>query len=208
MTESGRQYKIPRVADEFGLDRIEEELVARRTREDDRSSLRELAALFNRRLLRTVMEDAGMDPLENEVENVYRLLTDDDVSSGVRTETRKKLEGNGVEPDRVESSFVTYQAVRTYLREERGLDGDADRPDDSERIQAVEESVNRLQSRTVTVTEEKLSRLRRTDRVSLGEFRVLLNLRVFCEDCGTQYELGELFERGACECSAEAAQPE
>lgn len=61
------------------------------------------------------MEDAGMDPLEGEVENAYRLLTEESVSSGVRTETRKKLERNGDGVNQVEADFVTYRVVRTDL---------------------------------------------------------------------------------------------
>jgi hypothetical protein len=199
------QYKVAQVADEFDLHDIEDQIAEYWTSEEDSLSLRELATLFNRRVLGAAMERAHMDPLDGEIENIYRLLTDDDVSSGVRTETRKKLERNGIDVDQLESSFVTYQAVRTYLKEGRDLEYERD--DDGDRIESVATSVNRLQNRTAAVTEEKLSRLRRNEDISLGEFRVLLDLRVFCEDCGTQYEFGDLLDEGGCRCDTKPEAP-
>lgn len=204
MTDTTR-YKVGRVARAYDLDSAGDELVERRTREDP-ASFRELAAYFNRAVLRAAMEEAGMDPLDGEVENAYRLLSDEDVSSGVRTETRKRLERNGVDVDGVESDFVTYQAIRTYLQEARDVTREA--PTAEERIESVDGAVKRLQSRTTSVTEEKLGQLRDTDRIDLGEFRVLLDLRVFCDDCGNQYEVGELLERGGCDCSDGATRME
>lgn len=200
MTEKAR-YKVERVARAYGLDSVLDELVERWTRENDAMSLRDLATYFNERVLRAAMEEAGADPLDGEVANAYRLLSDDDVSSGVRTETRKRLERDGVDIDRVESEFVTYQAVRTYLQEAR--DATREEPTDEELIESVDETIERLRGRTTAVTEEKLRQLRDGSRVDLGEFRVLLDLGVFCEDCGTQYEVGELLERGGCDCADE-----
>lgn len=200
MTETTR-YKVGRVAQSRGLDSLGDELVERWTREDDAMSLRELATHFNERVLQSAMEEAGMGPLDGEVENTYRLLSDDDVSSGVQTETRKRLERNGIDVDRVKSEFVTYQAVRTYLQECR--DATYEGPTDEERVESVDEAIKRLENRVITVTEEKLRQLRDADRTALGEFRVLLDLRVFCEDCATQYEVGELLDHGGCNCSDE-----
>lgn len=205
MTETTR-YKVERVAQSHGLDSIGDELVEGWTRENDAKSLRELAAYFNERVLETAMEAAGVDSLDGEVENTYRLLSDDDVSSGVRTETRKRLQRNGVDVEKVESEFVTYQAIRTYLQDGRGVT--REKPTDEERVESVDEAIKRLRNRTTAVTEEKLRQLRDGDRVNLGEFRVLLDLRAFCEDCGTQYEVDELLERGGCACSGELRQRE
>lgn len=199
MTNANRRYKISRVAEKYGLPDIEDELVERRTR-DDPESLRALASYFNREVLRAAMEAAHVNALEGEVENTYRLLTGKDVSSGVRTETRKQLERNGISVDELESDFVTYQAVRTYLKE--GRDIEYERASDTNRVETVEESITRLQNRTLAVTEEKLGQLDRTDRIDLGEFQVFLDLRVFCEDCGTQYEIGKLLQQGGCQCGS------
>ena len=41
------------------------------------------------------MEDAGMAPLDGEVENTYRLLTDSNVNTGAHTQARRRLEHAG-----------------------------------------------------------------------------------------------------------------
>lgn len=204
MTRLEPQYKVPRVADEFGLPDLKDRLVEYWTRDEDPLSLRELASFFNRNILQAAMVDAGMDPLDGEVANTYRLLTDDEVSSGVRTEIRKKLEHNGIDVDHLESSFVTYQAIRTYLKEGRDLDYEQD--DSGVQRESVEETLNRLQTRMTTVTNEKLEQLRQADEISLGEFRVLLDLRIFCDDCGRQYKLGDLLEQSGCDCKSVATE--
>lgn len=193
-------YKVERVAQTYELDSIGDELVEKWTRETDAASLRELATYFNERVLQAAMKEAGMDPLDGEVTNTYRLLSNEDVSSGVRTETRKRLEQNGVDIAQVESDFVTYQAVRSYLQDGRGVRYQT--PTDEERIKSVDDTLQQLQSRTTNVTEEKLNQLRNTERINLGQFRVLLDLRVFCEDCDSQYEVSELLERGGCDCAS------
>lgn len=196
------RYKVGRVASAYGLDSIGDELVDRWTRETDAASLRELAAYFNKRVLQAAMEEAGLDPLDGEVENTYRLLTGDDVSSGVRTEARKRLERDGLDVSHVEGDFVTYQAVRSYLQDGRGAVQQS--PTDEERIEFVEKTIKQLQTRMVNVTDEKLAQLRDMDRVNLGQFRVSLELRVFCEDCGSQYEVSEFLDAGSCDCPPKA----
>jgi hypothetical protein len=198
MTDSDRRYKVARVANERGLADVENELVERWTTADDPASLRDLETYFNERVLETAVKDAGMNVLDGEVENLYRLLTSEDVSRGVQTETKKKLERNGIDVDQLKSDFVTYQAVRTYLKE--GRDVERERSTDAERIEAAGASIAQLQQRSVAVTEKKLSQLDRTGRIDLGDFRVLLDVRVFCEDCGNQYEVRELLDRGGCRC--------
>lgn len=170
---------------------------------DERESLRTLADRFNRRLLEVAMTDAGVSTLDGEASNVYRLLTDDDVSSGVRTEARNRLEREGIDVDRLERDFVTYQAIRSYLRDYRGARYESD--SDRSRTETVVETVQRLRSRTRSVVEKSLAQLRDTDRISLGEFRLFVEIDVLCEDCDTQYGLVELIERGGCAC--ERAEP-
>lgn len=144
------------------------------------------------------MTEAGMSSLDGEVENIYRLLTDDDVSSGMRTDARRRLDRNGVDVESLESDFVSYQAIRTYLKDVRNAEYD-DSPD-PDRVEKVAESVRRLRSRTTTVAEGNLDQLRNADELTLGESRVLVDINVLCEDCGNQYSYDELLERGGCDC--------
>lgn len=206
MSTENRRYKVSRIAEKYGLTNLEDELVKLWTQEDDRASLRDLATYFNERVLQTAVENAGINALEGEVENMYQLLTDDEVSRGVKTETRKKLERHGIDVEELESDFVTYQAIRTYLKD--GRDVEYERGTDAERTENVGQSITRLQNRTITVTEEKLSHLEQTNRIELGEFRVLLDLHIFCEDCGSQYKVGEVLEQGGCQCRSTSAREE
>jgi hypothetical protein len=197
---SGRRTKVARLIDEYGLATLGAEMERRWTSDgDDRLSLRALADRFNQRLLEATMTDAGMQPLSGEVENTYRLLTDDDVGSADETRTRRRLERNGVDVERLQSDFVTYQAIRTYLKDHRGAEHVTD---DRPRTVVEGENIQRLRGRTKTVTEGRLEQLRSADNIRLGEFRVFAELNVLCEDCGARYEVEELLDRGGCECSS------
>lgn len=188
--------KVARLIDEHDLTGLGAKLEDRWTATDDRRmSLRDLADYFNRELLAAVLADADAQPLDGEVENTYRVLTDDDVRSASRTRARRRLEREGVDIDDLESSFVTYQAVRSYLTDGRGAEYSPDGASVADRRRTIQQLQGRLQS----VTESKLDSLA-GEEVTLGEFRTLVNVRVVCEDCGAQYEVSELLDRGGCDC--------
>ena len=204
--ESPPANKVARLIDVYGLgEEFGDRLEALWTAEgEERESLRTLAARFNRRLLEVEMTETGMSTLDGEVDNLYRLLRGDDVSSGVRTEARVRLEREGVDVERLEGDFVTYQAIRSYLKEYRGAD--YQHGSDSSRVDTVIETVQRLQSRVRSVAERNLQQLRDTGRLSLGEFRLFVGIEVLCEDCNEQYGLIELLKRGGCECERAASE--
>jgi len=196
---SGRRTKVARLIDEYGLEALGPEMEQRWTADgDDRLSLRALAEYFNQQLLEAKMTGAGMQPLSGEIENTYRLLTDDDVGSADETRTRRRLERNGLDVESTQQDFVTYQAIRTYLKDHRGAEHATD---DRPRTVVEGENIQRLRGRTKTVTEGRLKQLQRGDHITLGAFRVFTEINVLCEDCGMRYEIDELLERGGCECS-------
>ena len=198
----GRRSKVRRLIDEYGLDGEGERLENLWTAErGDRLSLRELADDFNRRLLRAVMVEAGMNPLDGEVGNTYRLLTDDDVSSGMRTQAKQTLEREGIDIDELQKNFVSHQAIHTYLTKYRGVT--QDEQTDEDRVQKGLDTIQRLRSRTSAVSENIVENLANTGRIQVGEFEVLVDVRVFCRDCGTQYDVQDLLEEGHCECGGE-----
>ena len=194
----GRPSKVARLLDEYDLLELGAELERRWTADEDRWSLRDLATHFNHQLLRRTLEDANVQTLEGEVENIYRLLTDDDVSSGDRTRIRRRLERDGVDVDALEDDFVTYQAIRTYLKKHRDAEYT---PDETDPIEREVSNVQQLRGRLVSVTEGKLKQLRNAEELDLGEFRLLVDVQVVCEDCNGQFEVVELLERGGCHCS-------
>ncbi len=194
--------KVARLIEEYGFDesfgdRLETLWTADRER---RKSLRDLADLFNRRLLKARMTGAGMSTLDGEVDNIYRLLMADDVSSGTRVETRTRLERNGIDVDRLERDFVSYQAIRSYLKDYRDTEYVRDERD---RTESVRQSIQRLRSRLRSVTETNLTQLRDTGRLVLGDYRLFIDVDVLCEDCGAQYGITELLERGGCNCRSD-----
>lgn len=196
----GRRSKVERLLDEYELEEFGEELERLWTTEENRRSLRDLAAIFNRTLLEQELESTRITLLDGEVENIYRLLTADDVSAAERTRVRRRLERNGVDVEKLESQFVTYQAIRTYLKTVRGAEYEPAAVDSLER---EVKNLQQLRGRTAAVTEGKLDQLRNAEEIALPEFRTLVNIQVVCEQCNTQWEVLELLERGGCECSLE-----
>lgn len=198
---SPRRTKVVRLFDKYDLHGVGDELERRWTGQDgERDSLRTLADAFNRQLLETAMLGAGMDPLDGEVENIYRLLTDDDVSSGTKTETETRLRQQGVDVNELRKDFVTYQAIRTYLKDVRDASYE---PDTSDGVEKAQSSFDRLIGRTTSVVEQTVGQLRKNDSLRLGKFRIQTTVTVYCEDCDTQYQAATLLERGGCDCPSE-----
>lgn len=196
-SDPGRRGKVARLLDEYNLEDLGDELEQSWTAETDRRSLRELADYFNHKLLLRKLEEANAQPLDGEVENFYRLLTADSVSSAERTRVRRQLERDGIEVDALKSDFVTYQAIRTYLKEFRDAHY---RQTDTDPIDREKQNLQNLRGRTVAVTEGKIRQLRKNDEIALGEFQTLVNMQIVCKECNTQLEVFDLLDRGGCEC--------
>lgn len=197
-----RRSKVGRLIRTYELDGMSEDLEARWLGTGEtQNSLRELADYFNHRLLRTVMNEAGMSPLEGEVENAYRLLTDD-VSAGIKIQTRKRFEREGVDVDQLERDFVSHQAIYTYLTKYRNVQ--KDEATDENRIEKSAEAVQRLKNRLTAVTDNTLDSLQETDRITTGDIDVSVDVRAFCHGCGRQYEVRELLEAEGCDCKSDA----
>jgi len=202
---AGRGCKVDRVCAERDLPTLAERLVERRTETD--ASLRDLERFFNRSVLAAAMRAAGMELLEAEAANVYRLLAADDVSHAARTEARDRLARAGVDVDAVTGDFVTYGTIRTHLRECVGMETGRERTVDAD---AAAETVFKLLGRTEAVTERELSRLAGTEEAPFdaGELTVSLTARVACGTCGEEYGLRHLLERGGCRCGRDRGSDE
>jgi DNA-binding transcriptional ArsR family regulator len=203
ITDGGRDYtdsKVGRVIEEFGLTGLGAELEARWTgAAGSRSSLRELADAVNKQLLAAALEEAGHSLREGEIAERYAALTDDDVSSGVRTRVRRELERKGIDVDALTDDFVSHQAVHTYLTKYREAELTTDETD---RVSKALETIRRLRSRMVAVVENSLERLRQHGDLSIGEFEVFVQVQVTCTECGTQYDLRSLLEGESCNCDS------
>ncbi|MFB6095450.1 MAG: rod-determining factor RdfA, partial [Halodesulfurarchaeum sp.] len=189
--------KVARVVDEYGLDAAPAELEAAWTRTTDRKSLRELADDLNRRLLRSAMREAGLDPIDADVGSAYRALTDDSDGAS-RVQKARELERQGVDVDSLQDDFVSHQAIHTYLRRYRNVE--PPESDDEDRLDAERDRVERLQGRMRAVAEDAVGRLRDADEIALDGFDVVASIDVHCEECGRSYRVGELLRRGGCAC--------
>lgn len=207
MTDSdsdGTTYnsKVSRVTQRYGLEGIDRTLVDLWTREEERYSLRELADHFNERVVAAAMEDAGVAPLDGEVANTLRLLTDDEVSAGKRTQARNRLEQQGVDVSRLTDDLVSYQAINRHMKQRLDVDRDTEssEPDPADKL----ESIRALQNRTAAVTESKLEELRATGEYGVGDLDVYVDISVTCSDCFRTLSVSEFFEQGGCDCSPQS----
>ncbi|SDR02818.1 rod-determining factor RdfA [Natronobacterium texcoconense] len=205
-SEEGRSAtcgcKVGRIAHQHGLSKLDDELVRYWTdRTDERYSTRELAEHVNQQVLAAALDDAGLQYKDGEVENTYRLLTDDDVSSGTRVQTRKELEREGVPVEDVESDFVSHQSVYNHLTD--CLEAELETPSDEERLERSRDKLGALRNRTAAVTEDTIAQLARSDVLDVGEFNVVVNVTITCEECKTQYTSRDLLEQGGCDCRTE-----
>ncbi|MEA5388216.1 hypothetical protein VB773_00660 [Haloarculaceae archaeon H-GB2-1] len=188
-----------RLIAEYDMEGMAEELERRWLGEGiERRSLRDLADEFNRELLRRAMSDAGVSPLEGEVNNLYRLLTDSDVSSGERTRARRSLESDDVDVDSLTRDFVSHQAIHTYLTKYRDVSQPSTDPED--KVEKDSETIRKMRNRLAAITTKTLENLSRTERISLGDFTVFVDVRVTCTDCNATYSVSDLLTRGGCEC--------
>lgn len=197
-TSSRPNSKVARVIESYDLAGMGEELERRWTGVDgERTSLRNLADAFNRRVLKAAMRAAGQSAVESDVESAYAALTDDQVGRGDRMRKRRELEQAGIDVDGVLDDFVTHQAIHTYLTGYRG----AELPDRSEdRVDRKLETLERLQGRTAAVTESTVDALVDAGDLTDHDYELLVDVRVICPDCGADYAVGDLFRSGGCDC--------
>lgn len=192
------RYKVGKVIDQYSLTGMGDELEARWTGDlPDSYSLRELAEYFNKEVLRVVLAGTDHQQFSGGIAHIYRLLTDDDVSSGDRTRIRNALERDGIDIEALTQDFVTHQAIHTYLTKGRNVQKEEETRD---RVANTRGTINRLRSRLIAVSETTLTQLRESGKITLGDFDVLVDISVHCTDCETHRNLFELLTDRGCEC--------
>jgi len=193
--------KVGRVATEYEIDAVGTELASLWRGEDSEAySLRDLQHYFNRHVLEAELRSANVEVLDGELENTYRLLTDDDVSAGMRTQAAGRLERDGVDVESVQRDFVSHQSIHTHLRECLGAEKD---PEPADRVASTQNTVGSLEARTEKIAANNLERLA-GEEVALDGFDVIVTTHVTCDACGRRHEFGELLANGGCQCQVEA----
>ncbi len=188
--------KVGRTAEQYGLDGLDELLRERRA---EGASLRRLETVVNEAALRSALEAADTDVFRD-AETIYRNLTSEDVSAGVRTETEAWLSRVGVDPAELDADFVSYQTVRSHLRE--CLDVDTAR-DSSLSVDDAEGTVEWARSRSEGIIGRTIERLDDTDGFHSGTVDVTQVVRVSCRDCGASYPVERFLDRGGCDCGSD-----
>jgi hypothetical protein len=196
--ESRGGCKVDRISRKYDLDDIDEVL---RDDWEEGTSLRDLETQYNQRVLEAALRAAGVEVLQGEVENLYQLVTGDDVSAGTQVEARSRLEQYGIDPESVRDDFVSYQTIRTHLRECLAMETERE---SSVTPTDAKNTVFKLLSRTESITRRTIDRLRSSGQLDVGEVDVTLSLRIACTDCGQEYTFSRLLERGRCSCTGES----
>lgn len=111
--------------------------------------------------LTTAIARSEYGPVGGEVDGVYRQIQGEDGTVANQTWTRRQLERTGV--DALESVFVTYQAIRSYLKRVRNTEYEPD----ADPIERDRNSVQQLRNRTTAVTESKLDGLDAANEIEL-----------------------------------------
>lgn len=196
-----RRSKVGRLLEEYDLTGVGAGLERRWLGVDgERRSLRDLADGLNRLLLSAALERAGERSVEGEVENYYRLLTDDEVGTAARTEAEAKLARIGIDVESVRQDFVSHQAVHTYLTKYRGVEPPGKAGSADAALENRSETLQRLQQRLVAVAERSLESLRDAGHLSIDSFDVMVRVTVYCDTCGTTSDAFDLLARRGCEC--------
>ena len=193
----GRRTKVARVIDEYDLEGLGDRLEALWTAEPgERTSLRDLADVFNEAVLEAAIREAGGSPLEFEVSGTYEMLSSG--SGPDATRASRRLEREGIDVDTLERDFVTHQAVHTYLTKHR----EASLPEDERsRVERKVETIEKLQGRVTAVTESAVESRAAGDELDRGDYDVLVDVRTVCPSCGADRPVGELLRTGGCSCS-------
>lgn len=196
--------KVGTVSGRHDLQDVAAELKRRWTDDgDDRYSLRDLAEQFNRRVLRSAMVEAGMNPLEGEAENLYHLLTDDDASPGDRVDAERRLEHEGVPVETLRDDFVTHQTVYRHLKDCVGAEYEEE-TDPAERLERDVERIDAFQNQLRVVSEEIVRRLTDAGLSQVESPGVYVDVQILCEECGAHFSPRDLLENDACDCDRDA----
>jgi hypothetical protein len=193
-TDAGTECKVDRVSRRRDLSGIDERLCERRS---DGASLRDLERVFNVAVLRAATRAAGMETLDGEVENFYRLLTDETVTPGERVDAESRLRRAGVDPDAVVGDFVSYGTVRTHLNDCLGVGTARER---TGTVADARSTVYKLVSRTESVARRTVERLADRGSLAIGPPSVTVSVRVACSDCNDEFAFSELLDERRCSC--------
>ena len=195
--------KVGRLIAKYGLDGMAADMEERWTRDDEHSkSIREIEEDFNKAVLRQVLEDSGAQPFESELDAIYRVINDEQATTTEDIEVQERLSERNVDADSLADDFVSHQTIYNFLTKQRKAEYQSTQ-DPQERLRRSNESVQKIKNRLTAVAQTNVRSLENSGLLTLGEFDVMGEVYVYCQDCNSRYSFSELIDREGCECASE-----
>jgi len=171
--------KIGRLRRKYLLDGLNHDLKTRWLGEGrERFSLRDLERYVNKLILRNAMEESDIKVLEGEVENKYRILTDDEVSSATVVRLEHMLKREGVDLESIRNDFVSHQTIYNHLRD--CLDVSRNDNSNSKSHDRSFQTIRALQRKTQLVTKNIIQSADILD--SAEDFYVSVDIQIIREN--------------------------
>ncbi|WP_158853390.1 rod-determining factor RdfA [Halorhabdus sp. CUG00001] len=207
MAESPCSCKVGRVAERYDLSDLDTDL---QSRHDAGTSLRALATVLNKRILRTALERAGGDTStlvssDRGVDTLFDVLdgsTEATDTERVRVKTR--LEQAGVDVEAVTDDWVSHATIKSHLNE--CLSVDTSRETSITESDAID-TIEWTRTRSENVIAETIERLQNAGLIAVGEPTTSVRARITCEDCGRSYAVRDLLDAGGCACRDDESRP-
>ena len=195
--------KVGRLIAKYGLDGMAADMEERWTRDDEHSkSIREIEEDFNKAVLRQILEDSGTQPFDSELDTIYRVLNDEQTTMAEDIEVQERLSERNVDADSLADDFVSHQTIYNFLTKQRKAEYRSTK-DPRERLHRSNESVQKIKNRLTAVAQTNVRSLENSGLLTLGEFDVMGEVYVYCQDCNSRYSFSELIDREGCECASE-----
>lgn len=188
--------KVDHMRDRYEIVALDDQLEYRYLQKDD--GLRPVAEFLNRQILQRAMEQAGLEPLDGEVELYYSLLTDDETLTTDSNKARQKLRETGVDVDQVKADFVSYQTIRKHLNKCMGIDTSAG--DSGPDLDTTWDEIKALRERMSTVIKDALARHRNQNRIHIDDPVVTISITIRCQSCHASRDLHEFLTHPSCDC--------
>jgi len=195
--------KVGRLIAKYGLDGMAADMEERWTRDDEQSkSIREIEEDFNKAVLRQVLEDSGTQPFDSELDTIYRVINGEQTTMTEDIEVRERLSERNVDADSLADDLVSHQTIYNFLTKQRKAEYRGTR-DPRERLHHSDESIQKIKNRLTAVAQTNVRSLENSGLLTLGEFDVMGEVYVYCQDCNSRYSFSELIDREGCECASE-----
>lgn len=198
--------KIGRAINSYDLGDLNAILIEQYQREG--ASLRDLANIINRRILRAEIEQND-DPLDTDrelygaldkkeaISAIYDVLTDDETPAGQRARVRTQLEQAGIDLESIRGDWVTHPTVRSHLRECCDVETSSKKQVNAE---GGTQTIEWAQERCRAIVNRTLERLQETDEFNITSPEISISIRITCTECQQSYRPSELITTEGCDC--------